>query len=167
MRLVEPRFGVSDRRACVGNAGSCAPPRRPWIRRWARDSGRMRTRPASPHWRGRFCPDSSSPGVPSDTSRRRWFARRPAVLVAGISLFHRGDCDCTARLLNRWFRASTITFCVGTDGCEGSGDLDHRAVAWPGGAVISWLSAHALLQVVRSGHVISAARASARTAWSP
>ena len=34
---------------------------------------------------------------------------------------------------------------------EGRCDLDHRAVAWPGGAVISSLPVHALLQLVQGG----------------
>ena len=47
-------------------------------------------------------------------------------------------------------RASTITSCVGTDRIEGRCDLDHRAFAWPGGAVISSLPPHALLQLSRA-----------------
>ena len=45
---------------------------------------------------------------------------------------------------------STITSCVGMERTEGRRDLDHRAVAWPGVAVISSLPAHALLPFVRS-----------------
>ena len=46
-------------------------------------------------------------------------------------------------------RASTITSCVHTGRVEGRCDLGHRAVAWPGEAVISSLTAHALLQIVQ------------------
>ena len=55
-----------------------------------------------------------------------------------------GDCDSAASLLDRRFRAGTITSCVGTDGTDGRRDLDHPAIAWPGGAVIASLPAHAL-----------------------
>jgi len=47
-------------------------------------------------------------------------------------------------------RASTIRSCVHTDRVEGRWDVGHLAVAWPGEAVISSLTAHALLQIVRS-----------------
>jgi hypothetical protein len=40
--------------------------------------------------------------------------------------------------------------CVGTDGTDGRRDFDHRAVAWPGGAVISTLPAWFLVQAAAS-----------------
>lgn len=51
-------------------------------------------------------------------------------------------------LLGRRLPASTITSCVGIERTEGRRDLDQRAVAWPGVAVISSLPAHALLRFV-------------------
>ena len=39
--------------------------------------------------------------------------------------------------------------CVGTERIQSCCDLDHPAVAWPGGAIVSWLPAHALLQIVQ------------------
>ena len=40
--------------------------------------------------------------------------------------------------------------CVGTDRTDDRRDLDHRAVGWPGGAVISSFPAHPLLRFVHS-----------------
>ena len=65
-----------------------------------------------------------------------------------------GDCDSAASLLDRRFRAGTITSCVGTDGTDGRRDLDHPAIAWPGGAVIASLPAHALPQLASAGEEI-------------
>jgi hypothetical protein len=44
--------------------------------------------------------------------------------------------------------------CVGNHRIEGRCDLDHRAVARPGGAVISSLPRHALLQLVRFAYAL-------------
>ena len=44
-----------------------------------------------------------------------------------------------------------IRSCVRTDRVEGRCDVGHRAVAWLGEAVISSLTAHALLKIVRWG----------------
>ena len=69
--------------------------------------------------------------------------------VAALSRLPLGDRDSAARFAGRRFRASPITSCVGTDVPTAARDLDHRAVAWPEGAVISSLPAHALPQLVR------------------
>jgi hypothetical protein len=65
-----------------------------------------------------------------------------------------GDSDSAPRLLDRRFQTSTSTSCVGMDRTEGRRDLDHRAVALPGGPVISSLPAHGLLQLVRSDSAV-------------
>jgi hypothetical protein len=61
-----------------------------------------------------------------------------------------GDRDTAGRVLDRRFRASTIMSCAGMNGTDGRRYLDHRAVAWPEGAVISSLPARALPQLVHS-----------------
>jgi hypothetical protein len=80
----------------------------------------------------------------------RFLSRKALVQSRRWSRLALGDRDSAASLLDRRFRASTIPSCVGTDGIDGRRDLDHRAVAWPGGAVISSLPAHALPQLVPS-----------------
>ena len=81
----------------------------------------------------------------------RFLSRKALVQSRRSSRLPLGDRDSAATLLHRRFRASTITCCVGTDGIDGRRDLDHRAVAWPGGAVISSLPAHARPQLVLGG----------------
>ena len=75
-----------------------------------------------------------------------------------------GDCDSAPGLLGGRFRASTITCCMGTGHTERRCDLDHAAVAWPRGAVISSLPAHALLPIVRGDNANSGALR-ARDPW--
>ena len=98
----------------------------------------------------------SAPPMSPLRSRRghaswRFLSRRALVQSRRWSRLPLGDRDSAASLLDRRFRASTIPSCVGTDGIDGRRDLDHRAVAWPGGVVISSLPAHALPQLVLSG----------------
>ena len=58
------------------------------------------------------------------------------------------DCDSAPSWLGGRLRARTTTSCVGMDRIEGGRDLDHRAVAWFGLAVISSLPARSLLPIV-------------------
>ena len=99
--------------------------------------------------------DSSSRRMGADGRRRRCFAQRPSMRGPRIPLALLGDCDSAPSLLDRRFLASTITSCVGIDRTEGRRDLDHRAIAWPGEAVISSLPTHALLQLVLGDSEIS------------
>jgi hypothetical protein len=78
---------------------------------------------------------------------------RPSPARLGLA-----DCDSAPSLLGGRLRASTITSCVGMDRIEGGRDLDHRAVAWPGLAVISSLPAPSLLPIVQTSDAVRAGR---------
>ena len=89
---------------------------------------------------------------PPDQCPSAW---KPALLGVDVWRFLLGDCDSGPSLLGGRLPASTITSCVGMERTEGSRDVDHRAVAWPGGAVISLLPAHALLPLVPSSDLLT------------
>ena len=62
------------------------------------------------------------------------FAKSTCPVAAFVTTSAGRFAGSTASLLDRRFRASTITSCVGMDRTEGRRDLEHWAVAWPGGA---------------------------------
>jgi hypothetical protein len=111
--------------------------------------------------------ETSAPAQLSQPWRRDSAARAAARAEAGVPRpgltgLDVGDCDSALSLLDRRFRASTITSCVRHRPDRDRRDLDHRAVAWPGGAVISSLPAQALLQLVQGAVGVSSNRASTR-----
>jgi hypothetical protein len=69
-----------------------------------------------------------------------------------------GELQQRAHLLDRRLRANTITSCAGTHRYRRSRRPQSPAVAWPDGAVISSLSAHAVLRFVRTSDVLGVDR---------
>ena len=100
-------------------------------------------------------------GCPIPAVRRSAPTPRASLLSSGVEhpcgaslVVCRDECEAPPRLQGPTIRASTITSCARTDRVEGRCDLGHRAVAWPGEAVISSLTAHGLLQIVRSSTLV-------------
>jgi hypothetical protein len=102
---------------------------------------------AGDRWRSPLS-EPSSAEVRAHARQRRCFPPGSSTPVARVSLFVSGECEAPPRLQDRRSEQARSNPCVRTDRVEGRCDLGHRAVAWPGEAVISSLSANGLLQIV-------------------
>jgi hypothetical protein len=68
--------------------------------------------------------EAVAPAQPETRQRGGWIHAKALVGLRRMSGPTPGDRDTAASLLDRRFRASTITSCVGTDGTDGRRDLD-------------------------------------------
>ena len=95
--------------------------------------------------------DSSSADVCAHARQRRCFPPGPSNPVARVSLFVAGECEAPPRLLHRRSEQARSHLAYKRAVSRVAATSGHRPVAWPGEAVISSLTAHALLQIVQRG----------------